>query len=169
MDSLESMLRKADLILVKKRPGFVSRLIRTLTKSEYSHVALYVGNNQIIESDIPNGVIKSPITKYDHYDIYRHSSITPEKQKDICDWADTRTGYKYDYMGIFGIFLGILKHRKVNPFDEKGRYWCSELVADAYINSGIFMCVDSQTWTVSPGDLAKCDGFKKMFSYEKTI
>jgi len=170
MDGLENMLQKGDLILVRKRPGIIPWLIRTRTKSEYSHSAIYVGDGQIIESDIPDGVIKSPIKRYDHYDVYRNRLMTPEKAKEICDWLETKLGYKYDYMGVAGIFFdGFTKSKGNNPFDEKGRYWCFELSADAYINNGFYMCVDSNTLTVTSNDLTGCGSHKYMFSYDKEI
>jgi len=167
-NSLEMILQKGDIIQVKGK-DWISNAIKILTNSEYAHTAMYMGDETLIESNFEKGVCKVPLTKYNEFDVYRHVAITPIKQKEVCDWAETKIGYKYDFLGIFGIFLSMLKNRKSNPFDDKDSYWCSELVSDAYINNGIFMCVDSQTWTVTPNDLAVCDGFKKIFSYSKNL
>ena len=48
-------LRPGDIILTRSRES-LSRMIRIISKGEYSHAAMYIGNNLVMESVLEEGV-----------------------------------------------------------------------------------------------------------------
>jgi len=145
---MDIKLKIGDVILV---PGhnWVSRTIKKLTHSKYSHAACYIGNNQIIES-AAGGVQISPLSKYPKWIALRHKYATRKQLKNAVAWMKLQEGSGYDYFGLLGIGLGMLLHSKGNVWDSKKRYWCSELVADGYLMANINIDVNMKTWKVSP-------------------
>lgn len=156
---LEQIIEKGDLILLKN-DSILSRIIKFFSKSEYSHVAVYLEDGFVIESDW-GGVQISHLRKYKsvEYDVYYHAKMDKDKAEMLTQWMLGQVGSRYDYGGIFGILLNKLGLTKKNHWDDKASYWCCELVADAYLNVGLKVCAREETWLVSPGDLANCKEF----------
>ena len=102
--------------------------------------------------------------KYKDYefDTYRHKTATEDQITKALDWMGYQVGKHYDYLGILGIVLSMVHGTKTNELDQKNSYWCSELIADGFINAGIMLCVEPQTWKVSPQDLAECGSVEKI-------
>lgn len=150
---METLLQKGDIINISGK-GFFSWIVKIFTGSRFSHTACYVGEENIIES-IASGVQLSHISKYKDVDwvILRHKKGSAKQKSQAVEWMITQLGAKYDYGGIFGIGLHILGFRDRNSWDDNTRYWCSELVSDGYINSGMELDVNEDTFKVSPGDL----------------
>lgn len=116
----------ADIILVEGRSR-VSRAIRAITQSPWTHAALYIGRIQdltpdqqsiisehyngpnnipiVIESNMGIGVTVEPLSNYEHYHIRicRAEGIKPEGIKTVIDYALTKIGYPYDNQQIFDL------------------------------------------------------------------
>ena len=145
-----------DVILVKGT-HIISKIISFITKSPYTHTACYISNDVIIEACF-GGVQINPIDKYSkkEYDVYRHPTATTKKLNKAVSWMNQQIGKGYDYLGLGGIFISLLKKIDYNNYDTPNRYWCSELVADGYLKAKIPLQVNPKTWKVSPNDLSKC-------------
>lgn len=116
-----------DVLLIEGR-NRVSRIIQQITRSPWSHAALYIGeipgiedpnsrelakkycdcepNTQlIIESDVGLGTIIVPITKYqdDHIRILRPQGLSHEDTQKIINFAIARLGRKYDTRHVFDL------------------------------------------------------------------
>lgn len=143
-------LMVGDVILV---PGhnWISRIIKKVTHSDYSHAACYIGNNRMIES-ARGGVQISPMDKYPNWIAIRHKYASPKELEQSVAWMKSKVGAGYDYLGLMGIGLSMLFQKKGNVWDNKKRYWCSELVADGYFMGNINIDVSIKTWKVSPQD-----------------
>jgi len=154
-------MKIGDILNVQGK-GWIGEVIRWFTKSKYSHTACYIGDGKIVESDF-GGVMISSVKKYDgKFDVFRHRFATETQLADAVLWMKGQVGKGYDYLGLIGVGLAIIGRKGRNCFDDKNRYWCSELVADGYINSGIVLCVDPDTYKVSPQDLADCGFLTKI-------
>ena len=142
-----------DILLVRGQ-NWVSRAIHRFTDSQYSHACCYIGNELLVESAV-GGVQINHLSKYPEYTVVRH--IDPDKKllQRAVDIMIMNVGKKYDYSGLIGIALKILFNKKRNWFDRKDRYWCSELVADAYLQSGLVLDVCENTYDTSPADLKR--------------
>ncbi|MHA1329936.1 MAG: YiiX/YebB-like N1pC/P60 family cysteine hydrolase [Candidatus Hodarchaeales archaeon] len=159
MDDL-TWLRKGDLICVEGNT-LISKLIRFFDRAKYTHVAIYIGDGLVIESDW-GGVQTNPLLeKYQKlsWDAFRPKCLYKTKDKAI-DFALEQEGKGYDYHGLIGALLkGLFL---TNMLDHKNRFWCSELVADAYIEAGYPLTKDLNSWDVSPQDLADSYRVKKV-------
>ena len=161
-------LQPGDVMLVeggKYNP--LARIIQYATKSRYSHAAMYIGKDEygldfVLEASW-GGVQVSSIDKYVHRNwvALRHKDMTPEKADEMLDWLLFKIDKGYDYFGLVGIGVALLGKKK-NPWDDKSRYWCSELVADAYKVGGLELLVEDDTWKVSPGDLHRQEVFREI-------
>lgn len=160
-----SLEMKIGDVLLFKGKGIISKLIQKFTHSPYSHAAIYYKDNLLIESDW-GGVQTSGIsTKYHDadYDVFRYDKkVSMKQKKNALRFAKSQLGKGYDYGGLLGIGFDILFHKKRNPFDSKIKYWCSELVADSYLNARIKTDFRPETYKVSPGDIANSKYFKKV-------
>ena len=124
--SLQHHVRKADILLVDGDTR-VAQIIQYLTKSLWSHAALYIGDELVrrggpaaeeaiaahgeegarhlmIEA-LPDGVVASPITKYIDYNIrlVRPHRLRPEDQKRILEDGIGSLGLAYDVENILDL------------------------------------------------------------------
>jgi len=144
-------------ILLMDNKGFAGWIIRKFTKQEYSHCVCYLGGEYVIESDW-GGVKITPLNEFKNYEVYRYKDATEEQLRMATQWMISQQGCGYDWGGILGIALSIIGKKKGNPWDNKTKYWCSELIADGYLNAGIDIPVDDNTWKTTPGDFAEMEG-----------
>jgi uncharacterized protein YycO len=146
----------ADIILVRGT-GPISKTIRYVTHSPYSHAAIYVGGG-VVEADWYGVQFSNIDYKYKDkaFDVFRLRKSYYTERKKIVDYAMSQMGKKYDYLGLYGILRSYIKHKDDNPYDSKDHYWCSELVADAYLKGGYHLSKDKETHLISPGDIGLC-------------
>jgi len=120
-------------ILAYKGQYLHSQIIKSLTHSQYSHLIIYVGDNLAVEADW-SGIQYCNIDKYKNYlDIYSCDSLTEIQREQICNYAISKVGEKYDYLLLIFMFLRrIFKFRfRIKLRDSKADV-CSELVNDCY-------------------------------------
>ena len=153
-------LKTGDILLVKGK-GWIGKVISLFTKSEYTHSACYIKKSTVIES-YWGGVKLVNIKTEGKYDVFRHETATPYQLRKVTEWMITQVGRGYDYLGLFGIGFSMLGITKKNHLDGKNEYWCSELVADAYLHAHIPLDVEEDTWKVSPADFSRSHYFKQI-------
>jgi uncharacterized protein YycO len=165
--TLDEQILKGDILLVKGHTPVVGAIIRTVTHSDYTHAACYVGAGHIIESNW-SGVKMRAIYDYRNkaYDIHRHLTATPEEVDTAVEWMKTQTGKKYDYGGLVGILWAMFGKGRDNPFDDKDEYWCSELIADGFLRAEVPMDCDEQTYKYSPADIGRSKFFQVIKRYK---
>lgn len=148
-----------DVILYKDNTGWIGKIISIFTRSKYVHSACYIGDDLIIESQW-EGVKIKPI--YGNYDVFRHKEASKTQLRRAVTFMQNQLNAKYDFIGVFGVAINILLGRKKNCFDDKNKYWCSELVADGYINAKISNDFNTNTILVDPSDFADKTFFKQI-------
>lgn len=117
-------------VLLFKGRGPLSFLIRWKTNSIYSHAAILLPDGEtIIESWQGAGVRKKVITDWEGIDSY-DVDLTNEQAIGIIKYLENKVGLKYDYLGVLGIALN-------KPYQKKSRYFCFELVFEAFEFVGI--------------------------------
>jgi len=140
-DQLKSTIRKGDVLLVDGDQR-VSAVIKYLTRSSWSHAALYIGDellrrdrelarrtreafgdaaeNLIVEA-LFDGVVASPVDKYIDYNlrICRPHRLRSEHLKVVLDDAVSAIGWRYDLRNILDlafhlVFVALLpgRHRE---------------------------------------------------------
>lgn len=142
MENLYREIQAGDVVLVEGRSE-MSRIIQWLTKSSWSHAALYVGDglknsekervksqlssvgdadrqHMLIEADAGNGVIAIPLNKYKDYNIRicRPYGISPQDLKAVVDDVVDNLGKHYDHENLLDLAL-LLLPSFVNPFKKR--------------------------------------------------
>lgn len=132
-------LKQGD-ILACKNNSFLSRFIRYITKSNFSHLAIVVNEHEAIESDGIAGFIKHKnINEYiDYASVYTCDSLSEGQRKNICQYAISKVGEKYDYYLLFVLFCRYMFGWKIRIKDSSADV-CSELVNDSYGSIGVIL------------------------------
>jgi len=173
----EADLRSGDL-LFSSSINASSLGIRLFSAASVSHVAVYIGNNQVAEA-VGSGVqivsLKDAEIHSDKIFALRMPGITQQDAQQIREFAIQKTGKSYNYKGIIQMapFM-VTKHLcSLNPFSKEFRqqcvkglaaaqlstlntgepsYFCSQFVLAAFEHTGHPLTLAASGW-VSPGDL----------------
>lgn len=158
---LPTGLRAGDII-VTRRPEFMSRMIRLGTMSHISHAMLFVGEGKVVEA-LTDGVcerdLDSAISGTSLAVAYRRRGISESQGEFVASVARTfaQAGIKYDYAGaansfmqhtsgrsldiaataVTGVPIGFLILSATRTSYSQNRFFCSELVVEAYRRAGL--------------------------------
>jgi hypothetical protein len=147
MDGLYRVIRKGDVILVEG-DSQISRMIKLFTQSTWSHSALYVGeellingsghreavinqfgnddaHHMIVEAFTTTGVIASPLRKYKDFNIRvcRPYGIVPQDIDAVVSEVIGNLGRQYDHRNIIDLGL-LLMPALLNPFKKRAIQAC---------------------------------------------
>ena len=151
---LEALLQPGDVILVAGKTRFAS-LVCKLTRSTWSHVAIYVGPGHhpdpahcIIEADVEAGVRMITLAELADHDIQvvRASRLPESSRQELIGYLLERVGLRYDLNHVIevarlmlfapsplGRWLSPRTMRRADPT----RAICSTLVAHALFTAGV--------------------------------
>ena len=142
-------------ILGFSQKSLPSRLIQWWTRSKFNHVALVYNPYKclIIESRFGEGVSINPIDKHvkPNDEIYIYYIFLPKnKYNQIMNFLVQRIGAKYDWTGILGFIFKM-------DIEDRYKFFCSELIYDAFLAANIHLLnadsgfkIDPQTLLYSP-------------------
>ncbi len=146
-----------DLLLFRGK-GLLSELIRHSTHSPYTHAGLlYRRRDRVFCLEaVGHGVRLVPVSwllgEYaGGVDYFRVTGVKPRKKEAALDWAFSRLGAPYDLFGLARFALAMARH-SVIPEDGNDSWFCSELVARAYVNVDEPLVDQVATFT-SPAEL----------------
>jgi hypothetical protein len=151
--ALRQSLKPGDVLLVEGN-SHISRVIKYLTQSTWSHAALYVGPivgaktvdgepHVLIEAEIGEGVVSSLLSKYYPYHtrICRPVGLSQEDCGTVCSYAIDRIGFDYDLRNI----IDLMRYLVPLPVPQRWRrrmialgsgnptrIICSALIAQAF-------------------------------------
>ncbi len=114
-EKLATILRPADVLLVDGN-NRVSKAIKYLTQSTWSHAAMYVGDFQnssldpiiapvLIEADLEHGVVAAQLEKYARHNtrICRPVSLNEEECRHVCHYMIDHIGLSYDLKNVIDL------------------------------------------------------------------
>lgn len=149
-------LEVGDIIFYKSN-SFIGKVITKLTDSEYSHVAMYVGDNQIVEAD---RFIKSRKTELNVVDkrlikVMRvNGGLDEQRRMLLLASLPHVLGKSYDYVRIGYLFIKLLLNMDTkNIVNDLNTFFCSELVDYLYLLIGIDLVPHVESHVVTPHDL----------------
>jgi cell wall-associated NlpC family hydrolase len=136
-------LKAGDIVFVRGT-GLIARLVRLFDKGKFSHVAIAVNENEVIES---NWYMKSKIVRF-HYEDYEviRLNLTDGQRQCIPVIASKLEGRMYDYFQVIGY---IFNSRLNNP----RHLICSELVYNILSEVGYISDVNLRD--ITPNELYK--------------
>ncbi len=151
---LEALLQPGDVILVAGKTRFASLVCR-LTRSTWSHVAIYVGPGHhddaahcVVEADVEEGVRMITLHDLNDHDIQvvRASRLPESSRQELIDYLLARVGLRYDLdhviaLGRLMLFAPSPLGRWLSPRTmrrpDPTRAICSTLVAHALFTAGV--------------------------------
>lgn len=127
---VRSSLLIGDLILIRGNPNnLVDDAILLADKLEgdkgvYSHVALYIGNNQLSEAQ--GGRLSGiyPLSEYSSYDV-GHINLTPNQRLRISQTTPKFSGRHYGWFSIVAIIIELLTGIVI-PFPPRNSSICTQ-------------------------------------------
>jgi hypothetical protein len=151
--ALRKSLKPGDVLLVEGN-SHISRAIKYLTQSTWSHAALYVGPivgvtardgepHVLIEAEAGEGVISAALSKYYQYHtrICRPVGLSQEDCETVCRYVIDRVGFDYDLRNI----IDLMRYLVPLPVPQRWRrrmialgsgnptrIICSALIAQAF-------------------------------------
>lgn len=140
---MTNTMKPGDLILLRGT-SWISRMITTFGQGKWSHIAVYIGGDQLIESTL-GGVIKAPVTKY-QVESYDSHVVDLNRDDDFrrrfVDKLTARLGDGYDYTLLianlfYRLFGGLKFFLRLGDFPKK--WSCTELVATALRECGEYI------------------------------
>lgn len=137
---------KVPLVLLQRGRGWIGRLIRWQTRSPYSHAAIWDPDIGLLEAREFRGVRICPDQEvpWEELEGYTVTGATADEWAQVSRFLSLRLGYPYDYLAV-ARFVS----RKTDARDE--RWFCSELVYQAFLAAGMPLLRTPDAWRVSPG------------------
>lgn len=150
-----SKLLEGDIILSTNPKSFISWTIRKITKSDYSHATLCIDPPWCVES-VGYGVPRFVISRFLINNEKNIKILRLDRRSDRADiaekaarYADNQVTRKYATKDVVtSLFRAI-------PQFEKGKFFCSQLVAESYFHAGLELLPGKESLKISPGDLAQ--------------
>lgn len=154
------VLKAGDVVFVRG-DGFISWAIEEITHSAYSHVALAIDDDALIEAQGGRSVGDQVAAYYaGKADVYR-TDLTPEQLQGVVKKAESKKGEPYDY--ALDLWELVRYETGVQlPYHEGKDLICSMLVVDSF-RPEYDPCPGVEY--PAPGDLAKSKLWHYVFSY----
>lgn len=124
--------------------AFISRAIRFITWSEFSHVDVVLPDGGLLGAHLDGVKIRRPETQKFTKTARFTVSMTPEQEARFYEFLYKQVGKPYDKTAIFGILV----HR---DWQEDDSWFCSELVAAACEYAGVSLIREKRN-RITPRD-----------------
>jgi len=126
------MISKCDLIFYRGN-GLISKSIRFLSNSKYSHIGLILDKFHVLEIDWKyKSKIRHISYKKENYDVYEYVGLTNLQKYKIINYTYNIIGRKYSHYENFRTLLYLWLRIKLS--DDTQHQNCVELTVDAYKN-----------------------------------
>jgi hypothetical protein len=150
VDVLARVLQPGDVILVEGNTRFAS-LVRVLTQSTWSHVAMFVGPLDVypdppclVEADVEQGVRTIPLSELRGMSarVVRANGLARQERAQVAHRALARVGQHYDVDYAIGLVRSLWPigrgraRRDLAPVAAAERAICSTLLAQAFEEAG---------------------------------
>jgi TatA/E family protein of Tat protein translocase len=152
LQSLSKMLRYGDVLLTEGNTR-MAVLVRRITRSNWSHVSMYVGPLEdgrdppcIVEVDVAAGVRAVPLSEFSglRVRVLRHTVLDDTDRRRVVDWVVSRIGDGYDMAHAWALARQLLRRsmpvRLPSPPSTMAqgarRFICTSLLTQAFMLVG---------------------------------
>lgn len=154
-----SNIKSCDIILVRSS-GWISKTIRQVIGSEWSHVAIYIQDGKVIDTDILEKVNYRDINDFEEFKVLRYEELTEDDKEKIILFMSSNINKEYDYSQIVGFILEYQFGFK-NSIHEQEKYTCSKLIDIAFKMAGIDL-FNAHDGDVTPKEISECKKLKEV-------
>ena len=154
-----SKLLKGDMILSTNPESIKSWIICTITKSDFSHATICTDPPWCVES-VGYGVLRFVISRFLIGSMNNIRILRLDKRsgrvsiaENAARYADNQVTRKYAKKDV------VTSPFRAIPQVEKGRFFCSQLVAESFLQAGLELLPGKSSAKISPGDLARSHEF----------
>lgn len=173
---VKTALQKGDVILSLNIDNALSKTIKEVTNSKYSHTMMYVGNGNVLESTIGG----TKITPLAHYvtPVYNICIVRPlidgyERDKVVAESLKL-LGKRYGYLQLFYyLFLRLIGKSEDPTWQldiQPNALVCSEAIALAFEKIGKPVKSKLKSSQIEPVDFIQSPNFVKVYEYPpKTV
>ena len=166
-DKFRSEIKNGDVLMYMGN-SLLSKLIRFVTKSNYSHagIAVWWNDRLMVLEAVGKGVILTPMSKnVSHYNgwvdwLTATKPISKPKRLRMVQFAQKELGKEYSKwkLIIFGYILILGKDKdKRDKLRQANKLFCSQYVAQIYNSAGIDLKEGVSDRFTSPKDIAHSD------------
>jgi hypothetical protein len=162
------LLKPADVLLSFNRDNKLSATIARITDSSWSHVMMYIGNGNIVESSV-GGVHITSIKHYldDKYDLcLLRANLFSQQDKKIVKYSLSLVGKKYGYLQMlwyaFIRLIGKSESPKWQLDIQPNAMVCSEAIAESYRKNGLTIKTSIKDTGAEPADFWESNIFRKI-------
>ncbi len=164
-EEIRLQIKDGDVLLYRGK-GIITRMIRWVTHSEYSHAGIAVWWNErlMVMEAVMKGVRISPLSR----NIYQHKGnvewfsckkeISEEDRQRMVIFAQEELGKSYARWRALLLGLKVLLKRDLSKKDElrtEDKLFCSQYVAQTYNSIGLDLKKNREDRFMSPGDIAR--------------
>jgi hypothetical protein len=144
-------MKSGDIVFVRGN-SLISWLIKLFDHGQFSHVAIAVSDNEVLEAEYNTKTRITPFyfTDYEIVDL----GLSTEQMKRVEELAPKLVGYKYDFMEIISIFVRNVFDKKFRIWNSPQAYICSELVEFVLSDIGVIP-KDKDLRNITPNELRK--------------
>jgi hypothetical protein len=165
-------IKNGDIVLYRGK-GFISGLIKKITKSPYSHAGIVTWWNErlMVMEAVGRGVVTTPLSlnlkKYpDQLEWFTSTKpISEEKRLRMIRFAQEELGKEYAFLDLIRFGIKILFTRNIDKKDELRRSQkliCSHYVSQIYNSIGMDLKKNQSDRFMSPQDIASSPRLKSM-------
>jgi uncharacterized protein YycO len=163
--SNRKLIKNGDILLYEGS-GIISRMIRAVTHSQYSHAGIIAWWNKrlMVLEAVGKGVRTTPLsTNLEHYPgnivwFSARQALADEARAKIVGFAQQELGKKYARWKAFWLGLGLLFHWDKDRRDKikrEQKLFCSFYVAQAYNSIGLDLKKNVSDSFMLPQDIAE--------------
>jgi hypothetical protein len=146
-------------LLFYKGEGIVSNVIKKVTKSDYSHVALVLDDYHLLEADWKKPLsIRHFSYRAEDYDIYRVEGLMEEHKDRLRRYIVDTINSPYDFALIASHLLNYFFKGKI--VGSPNRFDCSEWIDLAFLYAGVDLLPGIAFSTITPEKLVKSPKIK---------
>lgn len=155
-------MRVGDVVLYHGGNNWISRVIKRVTRSEYSHVGVYVGDGFVAEAQL-NGFVythKFDPKDYEGVNVYRLKKDKRFKKSVFREVVNNYIGRRYGFLDLIRIFIFTYTGLKTSR-RSKGMI-CSEAVAQVYRDLGVDLFPGRNLDFVTPACFGRLKSLKRV-------
>jgi hypothetical protein len=144
-------MKSGDIVFVRGN-SLISWLIKLFDHGQFSHVAIAVSDNEVLEAEYntKTRITSFYFTDYEIVDL----GLSDEQRKRVEEIASKLIGYDYDFLEIVTIFIRNVFDRKFKIYNSPKNYICSELVEIVLSDIGVIP-KDKDLRNITPNELRK--------------